>query len=208
MSASPSIRDVLAARPHALWRMPGEMCPLSSPEALGSLPSRVLDMQAVRIGEAVFAPVDLPAAEAAPIVVLVEDDDDDRSLARVLQSFDVERFVNTSGEVARVDSLLAGLTLRQLSAPVECSLARFADLERLVVADEAGRVLFVALEEEDGAREARAVAAALRGGAGCAHSESGGSAWESNPPGNASVRPHDRFEDGAPHRRSRTPASV
>jgi len=36
----------------------------------------------------------------------------------------------------------------------------------------------------------------------------GGSAWESNPPGNPLVRPHNGFEDRAPHRRRRTPASV
>ncbi len=36
----------------------------------------------------------------------------------------------------------------------------------------------------------------------------GGSAWESNPPGNAMVRPHNGFEDRAPHRRSRTPSAT
>jgi hypothetical protein len=36
----------------------------------------------------------------------------------------------------------------------------------------------------------------------------GGSAWESNPPGNASVRPHNGFEDRAPHQRRRTPIPI
>jgi hypothetical protein len=203
-----SIRDLVTARPGAVWRTPGEICPLSSGEVLDSLPTRILDLESVRIGDAYFVPVDLPTADAAPILVLVEDDDEDVSLAAVLQSFDVDQFVAANGQVSSVNCLLELLTLRQLAAPVECTLARIAGLDRLLIADDRGCPLLAALEVDDGPTEAAAIAAALRDVTIDKASEIGGSAWESNPPRNASVRPHDRFEDGAPHRRSRTPASV
>jgi hypothetical protein len=145
-----------------LWRVQGELAPVTSREAGAYLPPGVLEMPVVRIGEAFFLQDDRPAREAAPLLILVTVWSTDDSLADALQSIGATRWVSPNGRVATTTALLRDLPLRALSTSVDCVPCQLNAGYRTVLAAVNGEPLFAALDHGDGTSTAAELAMQMR----------------------------------------------